>query len=119
MNSTSKPARGARGLSVQIAAKTAKLRHIRLRVCTREFNTGIAIAQRSTKLQLATPVATLNGRCFTRIRYLSRFAQALARFGAGEIPQGGEFAVTIVKPRKEFLIGTQIVFGVPLQMASK
>jgi hypothetical protein len=28
-------------------------------------------------------------------------------------------AVTIVKPRKEFLIGTQIVFGVPLQMASK
>jgi hypothetical protein len=28
-------------------------------------------------------------------------------------------AVTIVKRRKEFLIGTQILFGVPLQMAIK
>ncbi len=83
---------GARHVSVQIAAKIAKIHRIRLRGdCTREFNASVATVHLSTKSQIACRLLLdSERRLLTRIRYLSQFAEALASFGAGEILQGSE-----------------------------
>jgi hypothetical protein len=83
---------GARHVSVQIAAKTAKIHHIRLREIAPVSSTPMLPLCTCPKdcRYLATRFLTRNGRSFTKIRQGWQFGQALAAFGAGEILQSGE-----------------------------
>lgn len=61
------------------------------RDCTLELSAGLTILRLSTKLQIACHSLFDSERMlFTRIRYLSQLAPALASFGAEDILQGGE-----------------------------
>lgn len=85
---------GARHVSAQTGAKTARIRCIRLREIALESSTlELPFVHLPIRLQTACHSSSIwkRGKYFTRLQYLFQLAQVWVKFGAGEILQRAEF----------------------------